>query len=405
MTKLVPESTTTAVAGVWKRLWEEDPLGDPSSADRATLVYWTQAPQSGLYVDLRLPQQAPGRSLLAAQAAGYTHPTPEALQAVGLTPPSQATTPVGTSIDDDQLLAVFAETKSFAGILEYTLGDTTAGEALQKDAELARLAKEAAANTDASGGAALPLCTCFWKRMIDYQPPTGGLDVGVCASAPPNTDGSIDLRETGDDASYAEGWHRLPGSAPTSEAEASSSSNSSFALRLLSEDGVERDGFWVRTNQYFAYAIGRPKSAEDAQKLKCHEQSHALKEELSVGKSLKEALDILSKGDTNDRLRLLGSYVAVFGEIESTKDSSKGKVCWRIQHSTDPGLVGCSLVGDKMGDGTNPCCSTIALKTPGPKQLQSGAILYQSVAGSQNKVRKWKFVELNGKSCLPGLEN
>ena len=36
--------TCRIVAGVWKRLWEEDPLGDSAGADRDTLVLWTQTP-------------------------------------------------------------------------------------------------------------------------------------------------------------------------------------------------------------------------------------------------------------------------------------------------------------------------------------------------------------------------
>ena len=75
--------STQPVAGVWKRLWEEDPLGDSEGADRDTLVLWTQAPKSGIYVDIRLPFGSPGRSLQDARAAGYKL-NPSALEAKGL---------------------------------------------------------------------------------------------------------------------------------------------------------------------------------------------------------------------------------------------------------------------------------------------------------------------------------
>ena len=58
------------VAGVWSRQWAEVPL-DSGIFDRETLVHWTQAP-CGIYVDIRLPHNAPGRSLEAAAAAGFS---------------------------------------------------------------------------------------------------------------------------------------------------------------------------------------------------------------------------------------------------------------------------------------------------------------------------------------------
>jgi hypothetical protein len=157
------------MAGVWQRLWEEDPIGDSLGADRETLVLWTQAPLSGLYVDLRVPKSSPGRSLELAQTAGFV-PRPSALEARG--------SPFESGSFEEQILlaSVLFRQKSFAGMLEYTVGDTTSGEALSKDTLLAQIA----ANTNSDG--VLPLCTCFWKREIDYQPPSGGLDIGVCAS-------------------------------------------------------------------------------------------------------------------------------------------------------------------------------------------------------------------------------
>ena len=38
------EKTCKDVAGVWKRLFEEDPIGDIDNADRDTFVYWMQVP-------------------------------------------------------------------------------------------------------------------------------------------------------------------------------------------------------------------------------------------------------------------------------------------------------------------------------------------------------------------------
>ncbi|KAL3893600.1 MAG: hypothetical protein SGARI_008067, partial [Bacillariaceae sp.] len=130
-------------------------------------------------------------------------------------------------------------------------------------------------------------------------PPTGDLDIGVCASGPPNADGSIDLRETGQDGSYAELWHRLPGS----------EKGPFLALQLITENGsTERAGYWVRTGQHFAYAVGRPESAKAAALLGCHEQSSKLKDDCS-GKSLKDAIESLHADAVSAQMDLLGSYV------------------------------------------------------------------------------------------------
>ncbi|KAL3931893.1 MAG: hypothetical protein SGARI_004099, partial [Bacillariaceae sp.] len=151
-TSKTPPIPPTAVAGVWQRLWEQDPIGDEAGADKDTLVLWTQAPKSGIYVDVRLPQNSPGRSKELAEAAGF-QPRPEALAGTGMTTTSSSK----PSAED--LLEMFTEQKSFAGVMEFTLGDTTSGEALQKDVELAKLAAAAATATTDS----LPLCTCFWR--------------------------------------------------------------------------------------------------------------------------------------------------------------------------------------------------------------------------------------------------
>jgi hypothetical protein len=352
--KIVSAFTMSAepVKGVWRRLWEEDPLGDTENADRDTLVLWTQAPKSGIYVDIRLPLGSPGRE------GGYSL-NPSALQARGMD---------ASKLTPEQISIVLNQ-KSFAGVLEYSLGDTTSGDALAKDQPLADLA----ANTQDNG--ALSLCTCFWKRVIDYQPPSGGLDIGVCVSAPPNADGSIDLRETGDDASYAEGWHRLPGTNVVPF----------LACKLISEDGIERSGYWVRTGNRFAYSVGRPKDAETAKKLGCAEPSSKLKE--CVGKSLGESVQSLG-GDVAAQFLLVGSYMSVFGEIIESGN-------WNILHSTDYGLVGCQLAGDGPTS-----CSTLS-REDGAGEIQLGDCFSQLIVGGS--VRKWEVMEIDSKSNLPGL--
>jgi hypothetical protein len=355
------------MAGVWQRLWEEDPIGDSLGADRETLVLWTQAPLSGLYVDLRLPKSSPGRSLEMAHSAGF-EPRPSALEARGCSFESG-------SFDEQQqilLASVLFSQKSFAGMLEYTVGDTTNGDALSKDTFLAQIAANA-------GDGALPLCTCFWKREIDYQPPSVALDIGVCASEPPNADGSIDLRETGADASYAEGWHRLPGT----------EDGPFLALQLESENDIQgsRDGYWVRTGNRFAYAIGRPSDLQFAEHLQCPSSSAAVKD--LVGKNLVQALETL-EDDHGERLGIASTYVCVVGEID-------GEGSWRILHSTHPALVGCLLVGQKE---SALCCSHLQIVGEG---LKAGSSLDQIIVGEGSILRRWKVMELEGSNDLPGM--
>jgi hypothetical protein len=108
------------VAGVWQREWEEDPLGDSQGADRDTLVLWTQSRDSGIYVDLRLPLGSPGRSLEAARGAGI-HPRPSALAATSM---GQQDKLVAAA---EGLLDLLLAQKSFAGVIQYSVGDTTSG--------------------------------------------------------------------------------------------------------------------------------------------------------------------------------------------------------------------------------------------------------------------------------------
>ncbi len=81
-------------------------------------------------------------------------------------------------------------------------------------------------------------------------------------------DGSVLLRETGDDGSYAEGWLRVPGS----------ETGPFFALTLVSEGGQgrthsnnARTGYWVRAGNRFAYAVGlSPIHIPDPPRLRRH---------------------------------------------------------------------------------------------------------------------------------------
>lgn len=375
--------TSLSVAGVWQRRWEQDPLGgDAENADTTTLVLWTQSPESGIYVDLRFPQGAPGRSKEAALQAGYTE-CPQALEGTGLS------VPIGEAASAPPI-ELLTKQKSFAGILKFSWGDTTeSGEALAKDTELADLAAEAP-----SIRGALPLCTCFWRRNIDFQPPTGSLDIGVCASGAPNAeDGSIDLRETGDDGSYAELWHRLPGS----------NDGPFLALELISENDFDRVGYWVRTGNFFAYAVGRPKTPNAATSLGCHAKSGDI--ESAVGKSLLEAVTYL-ESEANNQIQLIGSYIAMAGVVEQVAIESSPKTwMWKIQHSTDPALVGCLLVGSRSEE---LCCSTITAEdasgsTKATNEIVIGDILSQFIVGNEGRVRKWKVVEISGPSSLPAI--
>jgi hypothetical protein len=345
------------VAGVWTRLFEEDPLGDEQGADRTTLVLWNQTPISGVYVDLRLPLNSPGRS----DTIGMTRTAcPSALRAI-----------TGELNGSEYDISLLTRQKSFAGVLSYQLGDTTEnkGEALAKDQILAELSK--------NDKAALALCTCVWRRDIDYQPPSGGQDIGVCASySKQSEDGAVDLRETGGDGSYAEGWRRMGGT----------HQGAFMALELVSENGHEgRKGYWVRTGHRFAYAIGRPTDVELAKTLGCPSQSPLVKEQ--VGKTLEEVIKSMEADDAKKEqlLAVIGSYVAACGDIEP------GTGSWRISESTNPGLVGCHLVGNS-NEKEQHICSTLRSKS---KHVQEGDIVDQIVSGEGLYIRKWKVLELS----------
>ena len=379
--------TCASVAGVWTRLFEEDPLGDEENADRTTLVVWTQTPVSGIYVDLRLPKGSPGRSDSAgSEAVAYRQPQASALRATHV---SMENDDGHGYLDIDML----TRQKSFAGVLTFTQGDTSEppGRALEADKILADISKE--------GTAALPLCTCVWRRHVDYQPPSGGLDVGVCASYSPQTaNGMVHLRETGDDGSYAEGWSRMgdtnkgPFMALELVSEVSSRTMEGGNSHTTSVDH-KRQGYWVRAGHRFAYAIGRPETADTATAMGCPKESATVKDQ--VGKSLGEVIAGLGGDDEKEKkLALIGSYVGAVGEVIGVSDD---KEAWRISDSTHPGLVDCHLVGEEgsLEDSTRTsnCCSILRGDTSHPKE---GDIVEQVVSGSGPFVRKWRVVELSG---------
>jgi hypothetical protein len=142
-------------------------------------------------------------------------------------------------------------------------------------------------------------------------------------------------------------------------------------------------GFWVQTGSKFAYAVGRPTSDK-------------VKE--CVGKSLAEAADSLLGPDGQaERLLLVGTYVAVAGEIDSSGN-------WCILYSTNPELVGCELVGS----GTNgPLrCSTLQ-NVVSNEELKAGSILEQVILGATTTDgggdairRRWKVAEVDGLTNL-----
>ena len=137
------------------------------------------------------------------------------------------------------------------------------------------------------------------------------------------------MRETGNDASYSEGWKRLEGTGD----------GPFFALELMEDNGVPRKGFWVRAGDRFTSAVGRPLNEEAVSILEevvsilnCEPGSHTIAEK--VGKSLAEATD---DQEPASALRQAWSYVAAMGKI---RDDG----AWDIESSTRPDLVGCTLV-------------------------------------------------------------
>jgi len=458
-------TTTLPVAGVWRRLVEEDPLGCPATAaDTTTLVLWTQSATSGLYVDLRLPLESPGRSVGAARAAGFVV-RPSALAAASTS---------GNDEGGPEAIAahftVVARQKSFAGQLEYRPGDATeSGLALQQDAVLQghveRLNKKRNDTSDDVSNAAspcVPLCTCHWHRHLDYQPPTGGQDIGVCAgAAPPAVDPStakvaksspcLVMRETGDDASYAEDWERHP----------DTTVGPYMALELIQEDTcqhsssggtchnttISRKGYWVRAGNQFAYAVGRPTttttatSSNDTARGTTLAVAHKIQD--CVGQSLEEAVQtVLGRhADGDDKTDnvpqqqqqqqqqqwdLMMSYVGVTGRVvvkdnnnnnnnndDNNDDNNDKKEAWLIEQSTNPELVGCRLWEEQPGkeepsnnnnkeEDDAPCCSQLKSLLL-DSYSNSGQLVEQTIPiGDHSFVKRvWKVHEMTGCSLLP----
>jgi hypothetical protein len=180
------------------------------------------------------------------------------------------------------------------------------------------------------------------------------------------------LRETGDDASYAEGWFRLP----------HTDKGPFMALELLEEDGEagRRVGFWVRAGARFAYAIGRPSTSEAESALKIYKGSHSISS--CVGKVLSEAVSSMSE-NPSEMLDIAGSYLCACGKINSEQT-------WIINHSTNPELAGCSIVGNL--EKQNLCCSQITPTDENSKEVE------QVLVGGLK--RRWRIVELD-RCCLP----
>ena len=239
---------------------------------------------------------------------------------------------------------------------------------MRDDHILANLAADAAEDNKSGR---FGLCTCFWRRDIDFQPPSGGLDIGVCASELPATDGTVLLRETGDDASYAEGWLRLAGT----------DQGPFMALELQTENGIGRGGYWVRAGNHFAYAVGRPTDMQAAASLHCVAATCIVKD--NVGKSLADIT--ASMDDQGAALDTVAAYVCVVGKI----DAATGQ--WRILHSTNAELVGCLLVGSEDALG----CSHLVFDadSTGLVGQTVDQVLVASGSKRANVTRRWKILE------------
>ena len=283
---------------------------------------------------------------------------------------------------------ILTQQKSFAGVLTYALGDVSHDEyrsvALAKDPILSDLV-----TSTSPPSPAIPLCTCIWRRDIDYQPPSIYPDVGICASYSPLTqDGCIDLRETGQDGSYAEGWHR----------EMNTHRGPFMALELISEqDGLDtndsRVGYWVRAGSWFAYAIGRPRKKKEGQEEEEEDSNSQMEHE--VGKSLQEVIQSYCS-TREEQMALLGTYVAVAGVIDQDTGA------WNIQYSTNPCLVGCLLVcnnSEEMKSNAKTWCSFCTSSKNG--LLKEGDTVKQVLAGEGTFSREWKIIELSG--CSPPI--
>ena len=140
-----------------------------------------------------------------------------------------------------------------------------------------------------------------------------------------------------------------------------------MALQLVDDNRV---GYWVRAANCFAYAVGRPTTGA----------SHRLHE--CVGKSLKDAVQGLASTD-EERLDLLGSYVGVAGKITDQNE-------WVVEHSINPELVGCTLVGS-----SKLSCGKLEQKD------NDHVVQVIPLADGTEVRRTWKVMELSPGCTLP----
>jgi hypothetical protein len=84
-------------------------------------------------------------------------------------------------------------------------------------------------------------------------------------------------------------------------------------------------------------------------------------------------------------------YVGLFGEVTTSG-------VWNVLHSTDPSLVGCTLVGSDTNS-----CSKLSIEG-GRDKLDVGDMFSQYIVGCNQVVRKWEVVEIDGDSNLPGVK-
>ncbi|MEO6696680.1 MAG: hypothetical protein ABIN45_01615 [Gammaproteobacteria bacterium] len=149
--------------------------------------------------------------------------------------------------------------------------------------------------------------TCLWRRHIDYQPPTGGRDIGRMAF---DNDRIV---EDGLESSYREVWQRLP-----------DSTGETIALRFLEEHSsgglaVPRKGYLVASGDYFIFARDRAAALPRMPSLA------ALLEEPNLARD--QIIDMLD-------------FEISFGRRQC------GRAPWEIQLSTLPFREGRSLFSD-----------------------------------------------------------
>lgn len=156
--------------------------------------------------------------------------------------------------------------------------------------------------------------TCLWRRHIDYQPPTGGRDIGRMAF---DNDRIV---EDGLESSYREVWQRLP-----------DGMGETIALRFLEAHvsgglAVPRKGYLVASGDYFIFARDRAAMLPKAPSLA------ALLAESDSSLSRDQIIDILD-------------FEISFGRRQG------GDAPWEIQLSTLPFREGQALFSEAEWEG------------------------------------------------------